>query len=146
MRLWSIHPKYLDSKGLIALWREALLAQAVLNGKTKGYTRHPQLERFLESENSLKAIGTYLHFILIEALERGYEFQRDKIISEDSVFNSQIGVSNKQIEYEFEHLQNKLKKRDEKKYHENLGVRLIEPHPIFSVYEGAIEAWEKVKF
>lgn len=30
MRLWSIHPCYLDSKGLIALWRESLLAQACL--------------------------------------------------------------------------------------------------------------------
>ncbi|WP_368086417.1 pyrimidine dimer DNA glycosylase/endonuclease V [Nitrosomonas sp. Nm34] len=26
MRLWSIHPKYLDAKGLLALWREGLQA------------------------------------------------------------------------------------------------------------------------
>ncbi|HEU5178767.1 MAG TPA: pyrimidine dimer DNA glycosylase/endonuclease V, partial [Burkholderiales bacterium] len=32
MRLWSLHPKYLDARGLVALWREALLAQAVLRG------------------------------------------------------------------------------------------------------------------
>ena len=37
MRLWSIHPKYLGTKGLVALWREALLAQKVLQGNTKGY-------------------------------------------------------------------------------------------------------------
>ena len=43
MRLWSIHPRYLDSMGLVALWREALLAQAVLRGETKGYKFHPQL-------------------------------------------------------------------------------------------------------
>lgn len=37
MRLWSIHPRYLDTKGLVALWRETLLlAQAVLFGNTKG--------------------------------------------------------------------------------------------------------------
>jgi len=30
MRLWTIHPKYLDRQGLLALWREALLAQKVL--------------------------------------------------------------------------------------------------------------------
>ena len=81
MRLWSIHPKYIDSKGLVALWREALLAQAVLKGETKGYTKHPQLTRFLEAEDSLKAIGAYLHLILIEAIERGYKFQKGKTIS-----------------------------------------------------------------
>ena len=41
MKLWSIHPKYLDAKGLVALWREALLAQKVLDGKTEGYKNHP---------------------------------------------------------------------------------------------------------
>lgn len=43
MRLWSLHPQYLDAKGLVALWREGLLAQAVLAGQTRGYKRHPQL-------------------------------------------------------------------------------------------------------
>ncbi|WP_338140756.1 pyrimidine dimer DNA glycosylase/endonuclease V [Candidatus Nitrotoga sp. 1052] len=28
MRLWTLHPCYLDSRGLVALWREALLAQS----------------------------------------------------------------------------------------------------------------------
>jgi hypothetical protein len=41
MRLWSIHPEYLDAKGLVALWREALLAQNVLQCNTKGYKKHP---------------------------------------------------------------------------------------------------------
>ena len=47
MRLWSVHPRYLDTAGLTACWREALLAQKVLTGATRGYRRHPQLERFL---------------------------------------------------------------------------------------------------
>jgi len=25
MRLWTLHPKYLDARGLVALWREGLL-------------------------------------------------------------------------------------------------------------------------
>jgi hypothetical protein len=41
---------YLDGRGLVALWREALLAQAVLRGRTRGY-RHPQLARFRSREN-----------------------------------------------------------------------------------------------
>ncbi|MGP1680491.1 MAG: pyrimidine dimer DNA glycosylase/endonuclease V [Giesbergeria sp.] len=36
MRLWSLHPQYLDSKALVALRREGLLAQAVLAGLTRG--------------------------------------------------------------------------------------------------------------
>jgi len=46
MRIWSLHPKYLDTKGLVALWRDALLARHVLQGKTTGYKNHPQLNRF----------------------------------------------------------------------------------------------------
>ena len=36
-------------QGLVALWREALLARAVLRGKTRGYRHHPQLHRFRAS-------------------------------------------------------------------------------------------------
>ena len=32
MRLWSLSPRYLDVKGLVAVWREGLLADAVLLG------------------------------------------------------------------------------------------------------------------
>ncbi|MGC2462396.1 MAG: pyrimidine dimer DNA glycosylase/endonuclease V [Steroidobacteraceae bacterium] len=32
MRQWPLHPRYLDARGLVALWREALLAQAVRRG------------------------------------------------------------------------------------------------------------------
>ena len=46
MRLWSLHPALLDRAGIVACWRESLLAQAVLAGRTRGYTRHPQLARF----------------------------------------------------------------------------------------------------
>ncbi len=30
MRIWSLHPKYLDRQGLLACWRETLLAQKVM--------------------------------------------------------------------------------------------------------------------
>jgi Pyrimidine dimer DNA glycosylase len=46
MRIWSLHPQYLDRQGLTAAWREGLLAQKVLTGTTKGYRNHPQLRRF----------------------------------------------------------------------------------------------------
>ena len=76
MRLWSIHPKYLDAKGLVALWREGLLAQNVLLGNTKGYKNHPQLIRFKNSENPYGAIAEYLRYVVNEADNRGYNFNR----------------------------------------------------------------------
>ena len=59
MRLWSIHPRYLDPQGLVALWREALLAKAVIRGETRGYTNHPQLERFKLHPQPTSAINCY---------------------------------------------------------------------------------------
>src|SRR5262245_23293839 len=79
MRLWSLHPRYLDARGLVALWREALLAQAVLRGRTKGYVHHPQLERFRDRPSPAAAISQYLLAVLDEAERRGYRFDARKI-------------------------------------------------------------------
>ena len=81
MRLWSIHPCYLDAKGLVALWREGLLAQNVLIGNTKGYKNHPQLIRFKNTNNPLGAIACYLRDVVDEADKRGYNFNRNKIVN-----------------------------------------------------------------
>jgi hypothetical protein len=140
MRLWSLHPKYLDSKGLVALWREALLAKAVLTGKTKGYKNHPQLIRFKISRNPQTLINTYLLNIYQESLLRGYKFNRNKIGPE--ITTSKIVVTNGQIEYELEHLRSKLKNRDPTKYIELMNIKEPEPNPIFIVVEGDIETWE----
>lgn len=76
MRLWSLHPRYLDARGLVALWREALLAQAVLRGRTTGYTRHPQLERFRRAPSPVASVAAYLKIVSAEAATRGYAFER----------------------------------------------------------------------
>src|SRR5277367_3724614 len=80
MRLWTIHPQYLDPQGLVALWREALLARAVLRGQTRGYRHHPQLERFRAHASPRRAISAYLAAIHSEATERGYTFDKGKIV------------------------------------------------------------------
>jgi len=141
MRLWSIHPKYLDCKGLIALWRESLLAKKVLSGKTKGYKNHPQLERFKKHPNPLSAINSYLYHIYEHALRCGHDFK--KISSTKTV--SQIKVTTGQIQFEFNHLKKKLKTRDPEKYRQLLKVKRIRPHPMFKIVEGEIERWEKGK-
>lgn len=140
MRLWSLHPKYLDSKGLVALWREALLAKAVLNEKTKGYKNHPQLTRFKINKNSNALINTYLLHIYQESISRGYKFNRNKIGPEFT--QSKINVTNGQIEYELDHLISKLKIRDQSRYMELLNIKKPDSNPIFIVVVGGIEPWE----
>lgn len=144
MRLWSLHPKYLDSKGLVALWREALLAKAVLEGKTKGYTNHPQLRRFKDSDNSLGYINLYLNEIFNEAKRRGYHFSADKVVIDGHAKTQKLPVTRGQIEYEFQWLQKKLALRDTVKLAENNQIKNIEINEIFHRIDGAIEAWERV--
>lgn len=79
MHLWSVHPRHLDTRGLVALWREALLAQAVLRGRTNGYLHHPQLQRFRAQPSPLGAIADYLRGVHAEAVGRGYAFAARKI-------------------------------------------------------------------
>jgi hypothetical protein len=140
MRLWSLHPKYLDSKGLVALWREALLAKAVLNGNTKGYKNHPQLIRFKINRNPKTLINTYLLHIYNESQLRGYKFNRNKIGPEFT--RSKIKVTRGQINYELDHLISKLKKRDPSKCIELMNIKEPESNPIFKVVKGDIESWE----
>ncbi|MBU5678634.1 MAG: pyrimidine dimer DNA glycosylase/endonuclease V [Candidatus Aenigmatarchaeota archaeon] len=145
MRLWSLHPKYLDSIGLVALWRESLLAKKVLEGKTKGYKDHPQLIRFKNYKDSLVAINAYLYEIYKEGIRRNYKFDDKKILQIEA--KGIISVSSEQIKYEFEHLLRKLRKRNKKKYRELLKIKRneIEVNPIFKIVTGDIESWEKVK-
>ena len=142
MRLWSIHPCYLDSKGLVALWREALLAQNVLAGKTIGYKNHPQLVRFKNTSNPVGAIACYLRAVAEEAKSRGYNFDKSKI--QNKRLNSNIIVTSGQVDYEFKHLLNKLKTRNPSLYKSVRGSKRIRLHPLFTKVRGDIERWEVV--
>jgi hypothetical protein len=142
MRIWSLHPKYLDAKGLVALWRETLLAKNVLEGKTKGYKNHPQLIRFRNSDNPLQVINQYLSAVYKESLIREYHFDQDKFNID---FHPQtLTVTQEQIEYEMQHLLKKLKTRNLQKYYDLINQKVIESHPLFKVIEGEIEEWEMI--
>lgn len=141
MRLWSLHPSLLDSKGLVACWRESLLAQSVLAGETKGYKNHPQLTRFKQTPEPILYIGSYLQTIYGEAVARRYSFDKEKIIFIHSILF--LSVTDKQLEFEFEHLQKKLMVRDEKKFKENNIIGCKE-NSFFKVIKGEIEPWEKI--
>ena len=142
MRLWSLHPKYLDPQGLVALWREALLARAVLRGETKGYKHHPQLERFASHASPRSAINAYLRVVYEESVERGYEFDRRKIGPTRSV--ARISVARGQLLYEWQHLTRKLSERNPKVHALWGGVSEPASHPLFRVKVGPIADWERV--
>ncbi len=143
MRLWSIHPQYLDSRGMVALWREALLAKQVLEGKTRGYRHHPQLNRFKNSSRPLDAINRYLEGVFEEARDRSFHFDGTKFYDVDNTVH--LAVTRGQLAYEFGHLLGKLKERDAKSFERWHGTRVIVPHPLFTIAEGGIESWELVK-
>jgi hypothetical protein len=143
MRIWSLHPKHLDAKGLVALWRETLLAKHVLEGKTKGYINHPQLNRFKKLEKPLEAINRYLEIVFSEALSRGYSFDHKKFKPGFRV--RKLRVTSGQFNYEIEHLQLKLKKRDLSKYRMNKRSGHFDAHPLFKIVAGEIETWKITK-
>ena len=143
MRLWSLHPKYLDAKGIVAVWREGLLAQKVLRGLTKGYRNHPQLDRFKASPDPIAAIASYLDEIAAEATNRNYQFDNSKLMPQRT--RKKIAVTRGQVLYEWEHLKAKLAKRDPEKLAKIKNIREPEVHPLFKIVEGDIEPWEKIE-
>ncbi len=145
MRLWSLKLSYLDTMGLLAVWREGLLAKKVLEGKTKGYKNHPQLERFKALDDPLIGINTYLNQVYLESLSRDYAFSKDKVNPSLIDKNVKIPLNDKQLSYEFELLKTKLKIRDNKSYQKIKDIEIPEHVSIFSIRKGPIENWEKIK-
>jgi hypothetical protein len=142
VRLWSLHPQHLDRQGLTACWREALLAQAVLAGATRGYTRHPQLERFQSQPQPLELLGAYLSAVADEATNRGYRFDRGRI-RQPADATGQLSVTTGQLAHEWGHLLAKLEQRSPDAA-ERWRDASPEPHPLFRVVPGPVASWERV--
>lgn len=141
MRLWSLHPSLLDVKGLVALWREGLLAQKVIEGSTKGYRHHPQLKRFLIfKDKAIERIGSYLTPVVNAANNRNYKFDKSKIIF-PWYETDRLTVTRGQLSYEFAHLLKKVQARDPKWY-ERIKDQVPYANPLFTVIDGNIEPWE----
>jgi hypothetical protein len=141
MRLWTVHPRYLDSKGLVAAWREALLAQKVLVGTTRGYRHHPQLIRFEAQADPVAAVATFLVGIAGEAQRRAYRFDVAKISRRR--FAGQIPETEGQLLYEWGHLMAKLRVRAPLLARRFRSITTPEPHPLFRIVPGKVRAWEK---
>ena len=143
MRLWTIHPRYLDPQGLVALWREALLAQKVLRGMTTGYRSHSQLSRFLAQPDPPACISTYLEGVFQESVRRGYNFNLSKIHSPRA--GTKITENEGQLLYEWRLLKRKLSARNSQFFAQAKKIERPEPHPLFKIVAGPIAGWERVK-
>lgn len=144
MRLWSVHPRYLDRQALIACWREALLAQAVLAGDTKGYRNHPQLERFSAQPDPLVSVAAFLEGVRAEADARGYRFDAARI-RRPGVGAARIELTDGQLAREWEHLLAKLRDRSPEVHERWQDVADPEPHPLFVLVPGPVAAWERAR-
>jgi Pyrimidine dimer DNA glycosylase len=141
MRLWTLHPRYLDARGLVALWREGLLAKHVLAGKTRGYRHHPQLARFQAHRSPGAAIDAYLAGVLAEACRRGYRFDADKL--DGRRVTRPLAESRGQLRYEWAHLLAKLGARDPARFEALRRLRAPRPHPLFRLVPGPVRDWER---
>ena len=138
MRLWSLHPRYLDSVGLVSVWRDALLARQVLRGRTKGYRNHPQLDRFRAHPAPLSAINAYLLAVYKEAVARGYAFDKRKLGPVRS--KARIRATAGQLAYEWKHLRRKLAERCPGRARR---AGELVAHPLFRIVPGSVAAWER---
>ena len=143
VRLWTLHPKYLDAQGLVALWRETLLAREVLRGRTRGYRQHPQLQRFRQCATPRSAVNRYLSVVCIEALSRGYNFDRSKLGRDVPV--QPIPATDGQLQYEWRWLMEKLRRRSPLVYRRHLEVSVPSVHPLFRLVPGPVAEWERVQ-
>jgi len=140
MRLWSLHPACLDGRGLCACWREALLARKVLQGLTRGYREHPQLQRFRGCGAPLEAIETYLYYLFLEAGRRGYSFSSGLVNKPEILPEEMIEVSSGQLEFECRHLREKIQRRNPAELNRLDRPR---PHPLFRLVSGPPASWER---
>lgn len=141
MRIWSLHPQLLDRAGLVACWRETLLAQAVLAGRTKGYRNHPQLDRFRASPDARGAVVAYLRGLAEEADARGYRFDRTRI-DDIAPYEGRLEVSDGQLQVEYAHLLAKVEQRAGE-HAQWLREQEMRAHPLFRVVAGPRAEWER---
>ena len=140
MRLWTLHPRHLDAAGLVALWREGLLARAVLNGQTRGYRNHPQLARFRSSARPVACLDTYLAAVCDEADRRGYAFDRSKLGR--GRVRGKVTATRDQLAFEWAHLKKKLRSRARAPGRTDRSAAPV-PHPLFRLVRGPIAEWER---
>ena len=149
MRVWSLHPRYLDRQGLVACWRESLLAQAVLAGRTRGYRQHSQLVRLRAAPDPLATVGAYLLVLAQEAGQRGYRFDSSRVQRPAEIDTgrgqgvARLPVTEGQVAHECAHLMAKLAVRSPEQHEALRSVPAVRVHPLFTRVPGPVESWER---
>jgi hypothetical protein len=133
MLLWTLHPKYLDNKGLGALWFEGIIARNSLLGLSQGYQNHPQLDRFKIQPDPIAAIDTYLSPVYEEGISRGFQYNR--ALFSPTFQNVRMEVTLEQLKKEYAYLLQKLERRDIEKYKILKKIHTLEPHPMFDIID-----------
>lgn len=141
MRLWTVHPRYLDAAGLVAVWREGLLAQRVLEGRTSGYRFHPQLIRFRSHASPRACIARYLRTVHDESRSRGYHFDGSKIGRK--VTAVRLIETRGQLLWEWRYLKRKLRKRAPQLFRRLRRIKVPDAHPMFRIVAGGVRSWER---
>lgn len=156
MRLWTIHPKYLDGKRLTSQWKEGIQMMHIWKeigenpepAKRLGYVSHPQVRRLsnlLVADSGLISLLLHQHLTAVheESVQRSYSFNKKLIddLAPDCKNAPKVYVTMGQVAYEFALMATKNNEWSQKV--------AIDPYmlcnPIFQVVSGSIESWEKTK-
>ena len=149
MRIWTLHPRFLDRQGLLGQWREALQAKnALLDPHHSSNVCHErQLRRFKAAKiQALSCMGVYLHAVADEMILRGYK-PNVSLIPYYVGTPSLIPVTQGQVNFEIAHLMAKLTERDPSRLLPLSKIRVLmsnQLNPIFKEVGGDIESWEKI--
>lgn len=145
MRIWSLHPKYLDKKELIDSWNDGLRTIGILTRNHQGSIFRPELSRFRSQSEPIIAVEKYLLSIANEAKRRGYMVDIRKLPSIPVVVSHKIPVSSGQIEYEWRQLMHVLAGRSPGFLRRIEYSPSHDINPIFYKRPGHdIETWEKL--
>jgi hypothetical protein len=89
----------------------------------------------------MSAIAAFLHEIAAEAKRRDYKFDVRKIAGPHGA--QKIRETRGQLEFEWAHLQRKLKARAPALARQLRGIDRPQAHPLFRIIAGEVRDWEK---
>lgn len=150
MRLWSLHPSYLDKQALQVCWADALQAleyykqeRAYMKGITNDLSPYfyPCLDRFRMTGSPIAHITNYLHGLCDESERRNTPFGRAKL--PEFTPGLRLKVTDGQIAREEKLLLLQLNRRKQTQLWMDLFVaEYVQPHPLFEIVSGPVEPWE----
>ncbi len=145
MKLWSLHPRHMDHTRLLALWRTALAARDIIEGRASDYRVDRSIYRFMGRLDSDRAINTYIYYIWLEAKGRGYRFAREEALKKELIDTEiKIPVTSGQLLFEAWKLLTKISQTNPDWISRLAIEKCFEANPVFRVVEGLPDPREKI--